>query len=69
MCMGYAKDIKAWACPQEIGRRDEALRQWGDLLLGPDASDPRSPLCAADANSPHLNWRIAPRSPGFDQSA
>lgn len=32
MCMGYAKDIRAWACAQEIGRREAALRQWGDLL-------------------------------------
>lgn len=32
MCMGYAKDIRAWACTQEIGRREAALRQWGDLL-------------------------------------
>lgn len=32
MCMGYAKDIKAWACTQEMGRREAALRQWGELL-------------------------------------
>lgn len=32
MCMGYAKDIKTWACSQEIGRRDAALQEWGALL-------------------------------------
>lgn len=32
MCMGYAKDIKAWACPQEMERREAALHQLGDLL-------------------------------------
>lgn len=32
MCMGYAKDIKTWACMQEIGRRDAALQEWGELL-------------------------------------
>jgi hypothetical protein len=32
--MGYAKDIKAWVCPQEISRREEALSQWAALLHG-----------------------------------
>lgn len=50
MCMGYAKDIKAWACPQEIGRREQLLRLWGDLMReGPepfadDAGSSRSGL-------------------------
>lgn len=40
MCMGYAKDIKAWACPQEISRRDAAVSLWGEMLR--DASDAAS---------------------------
>lgn len=48
MCMGYAKDIKAWACPQEKERREAALHQWGDLLHLEDhaaqASDSAPPV-------------------------
>ena len=33
MCMGYAKDIKAWACPQEVSRRDAAIGQWAEMWL------------------------------------
>lgn len=48
MCMGYAKDIKAWACPQEMERREAALHQWGDLLHLEDhaaqASDSAPPV-------------------------
>ena len=33
MCMGYAKDIKAWACPQEVSRRDAAISQWAGMWL------------------------------------
>lgn len=57
MCMGYAKDIKTWACMQEIGRRDAALQEWGELLRqsGEDgpvplprrASEPANPAIAA----------------------
>lgn len=32
MCMGYAKDIKAWACAQEVSRRDNALAVWAEML-------------------------------------
>ena len=32
MCMGYAKDIKAWVCPQEIGRREHSLERWGEMI-------------------------------------
>lgn len=38
MCMGYAKDIKAWVCPVETSRREHALGLWGELMqqgMGP----------------------------------
>lgn len=60
MCMGYAKDIKTWACTQEIGRRDAALQAWGEMLrqsgdgasapLTSRASEPAAPAIAATAS-------------------
>jgi len=37
MCMGYAKDIAAWACQGEVSRREAALLAWGEALLEQDA--------------------------------
>ena len=55
MCMGYAKDIKAWACPQEMERREAALHQWGDLLHLEDraaqASDSAPPVADTQINA------------------
>jgi len=33
MCMGYAKDIAAWACQGEVSRREAALLAWGETWL------------------------------------
>ncbi|SEA72797.1 hypothetical protein SAMN05421875_12540 [Acidovorax soli] len=33
MCMGYAKDIAAWACQAEASRRDAALQAWGETWV------------------------------------
>ena len=55
MCMGYAKDIKAWACPQEMERREAALHPWGDLLHLEDpaaqASDSAPPVADPQINA------------------
>lgn len=47
MCMGYANDIRAWVCPQEIGRREQVFARWGELLGEGDASAtaPVAPAC------------------------
>lgn len=64
MCMGYAKDIKAWACTQEIGRRDAALRQWGELLHPNDES-----VQDRDLAQPTVARRPAPLKPEPEQVA
>lgn len=32
MCMGYAKEIKAWVCQTEQNQRDEAMVAWGEAF-------------------------------------
>lgn len=32
MCMGYAKEIKAWVCQTEQNQREEAMLVWGEAF-------------------------------------
>lgn len=32
MCMGYAKEIKAWVCQSEQNQREEAMLVWGEAF-------------------------------------
>lgn len=61
MCMGYAKDIKAWVCPQETSRREHALGLWGELMrqgtlpsAGPEPVRARAE-CPPTANARQLD--------------
>ena len=36
MCMGFAKDIKAWVCLTEQNQRDGMLQAWADSMAGMD---------------------------------
>lgn len=48
MCVGFAKEIANWACPQENSRREAVLSQWGELLHD---STPTAPAQSAPATS------------------
>lgn len=39
MCMGFAKDINAWACQTELARREDSLSLWGALLRQGEPDD------------------------------
>lgn len=67
MCMGYAKDIKAWACTQEIGRRDAALQEWGELLRQSGEGRPVSALTKAPESADPANSAV--KSPSLEQVA
>lgn len=36
MCMGFAKEIKAWVCVTEQNQRDGMLQAWADSMAGMD---------------------------------
>lgn len=63
MCMGYAKDIKAWACPQEMERRQAALHQWGDLLHLEDDAAQASDSAPPVADKMDALGRVPERAP------
>lgn len=39
MCMGYAKEIKAWVCQTEQNQRDEAMVAWGEAFTQDPANE------------------------------
>lgn len=39
MCMGYAKEIKAWVCQTEQNQRDEAMVAWGEAFTQDTTSE------------------------------
>ena len=56
MCMGYAKDIKAWVCPQEIGRREHSLERWGEMIRA--ETDPLGQPVRLQQGAPTVtSWR------------
>ncbi len=67
MCMGYAKDIKTWACAQEIGRRDAALQEWGALLRQSGEGWPVQPPDAVSESAEPANPSI--KSTSLEQVA
>jgi len=36
MCMGYAKEIRAWVCDDARTRNDLMMQAWGRVLMEPD---------------------------------
>lgn len=55
MCMGFAKDIKAWVCLTEQNQRDGMLQAWAEGMAGVDSPaltlSGTMPVNAADADS------------------
>lgn len=57
MCMGYAKDIAAWACQAELSRRNAIFQAWGDTWIesngqAKDAEKSCQPLVAELESTP-----------------
>ena len=45
MCMGYAKEIRAWECEEAGSQREFMMAAWGRAFEEPfDASDPPAPF-------------------------
>lgn len=44
MCMGYAKEIKAWVCQTEQNQRDEAMVAWGEAFTQDTTSEKASEM-------------------------
>ena len=55
MCMGFAKDIKAWVCLTEQNQRDGMLQAWAESMAGMDSPaislSGAMPVNARDADS------------------
>ena len=66
MCVGFAKEIANWACPQENSRREAMLSQWGAMLHG-DAQPATEP--AGTGPMREMPRPVAPMPPVIDPSA
>lgn len=45
MCMGYAKEIRAWVCEEAGSQRESMMAAWGRAFEESfDASDPPAPF-------------------------
>lgn len=45
MCMGYAKEIRAWVCEEAGSQRESMMAAWGCAFEESfDASDPPAPF-------------------------
>ncbi|KGM40169.1 hypothetical protein JY96_09360 [Aquabacterium sp. NJ1] len=64
MCMGYAKDIAAWACQGELNRREAALLAWGETWLAqrldPAEQGPQAGPARGDSGAPAQVRDMAP---------
>lgn len=47
MCMGYAKEIRAWVCEEAGSQRENMMNAWGQAFEDLDA-DPTPPASSVD---------------------
>lgn len=52
MCMGFAREIKAWVCMTEQNERDAMLQAWAETFAAADDTPPLTPAAAAGKPEP-----------------